>query len=97
MSSGYTPTLNEARRRFELEVDGHVAHVSYKQRPGVIVYDHTIVPEALGGRGVGSALARHVLDHAAAQGLKVDPQCPFIKGWIDKHPEYQANSLAHGA
>ena len=45
----------------------------------------------------GSALARHVLDYAAAQGLKVDPQCPFIKAWIDRHPAYQAQSLAHGA
>ena len=82
-------------QRFEIQLDGHVAYVSYLLRPGVVVFDHTIVPEALGGRGVGSALARHVLDWAAAQGLKVDPQCPFIRSYMDKHPEYQAHSLAH--
>lgn len=84
-------------QRFEIHLDGHVAHEAYMLRPGVIVFEHTIVPDALSGRGMGSALARHVLDYAAAQGLKVDPQCPFIHAYIDKHPGYQAMSLAHGA
>ena len=46
---------------------------------------------------IGGTLVRHILDYAAAQGLKVRPDCPFVKAYIDKHPEYQANSLAHGA
>lgn len=97
MHARHAVVHDAATHRFEIRQDGHVAFVSYVLRPGVVVFEHTIVPEALGGRGIGSALARHVLDWAAAQGRKVDPQCPFIRGWIDKHPEYQANSLAHGA
>ena len=84
-------------QRFEIHQDGHIAYESYTLRPGVVAFEHTVVPDALGGQGIGSALARHVLDWAAAQGLKVDPQCEFIKAWIDKHPEYQPNSLAHAA
>lgn len=83
--------------RFAIQLDGHVARVDYALRPGAIVLKHTEVPDALGRRGIGSALARHALDWAAAQGLKVDPQCDFMRGYIDKHPEYQAGSLAHGA
>ena len=83
--------------RFVIHLDGYVARVDYALRPGAIVLKHTEVPDALGGRGVGSALARHALDWAAAQGLKVDPQCDFMRGYIDKHSEYQAGSLVHGA
>lgn len=89
--------LNEAAHRFELTIDGHMAYEVFERFPGGIAYEHTIVPEALEGRGVGSRLVRHILDYAAANGLKVRPDCPFVKAYIDRHPEYQANSLAHGA
>lgn len=80
---------NRARQRYELAVDGHVAHVDYARARGTITFIHTIVPEALGGRGIGSKLARHVLDDARRAGEKVIAQCPFIAAYIGKHPEYQ--------
>jgi len=89
--------LNEAARRFELAVDGHMAYLAFERFPGGIAYVHTVVPQALEGRGVGSRLAKHALDYAAAQGLRVRPDCPFVKAYIDRHPAYQGNSLAHGA
>lgn len=89
--------LNEATHRFEQVVDGHTAYVEFQRLPGAIAYTHTIVPKELGGRGVGTALVRHALDHAAGHGLKVRPDCPFIHTYIDRHPEYQSISLAHGA
>lgn len=89
--------LNEAKNRFELHIDGHMAYEVFERFPGGIAYLHTIVPDALGGRGVGDHLVRHILDYAAREGLKVRPDCPFVRAYIDKHPEYQANSLAHGA
>jgi len=79
---------NTARSRFELEVDGHVAFSNYKREDGVLTVLHTEVPKELGGRGIGSALARGVLDLARAQGLKVRPICPFVKAYMEKHPEY---------
>ena len=27
--------------------------------------------------------------HVARRGLSVVPVCPFIAGWIEKHPDYQ--------
>lgn len=80
---------NRARRRYELTVDGHVAHVDYARTPGTITFIHTIVPDELGGRGIGSKLARHVLDEARRTGEKVIAQCPFIAAYIGKHPEYR--------
>ena len=80
---------NPAKSRFELEVEGHMAVAVYKLEPGVITFVHTLVPDALAGKGVGSALARGALDLVRARGLKVVAQCPFIAGYIGKHPEYQ--------
>lgn len=97
MSINAPVTLDEAKHRFNLEVDGHVAYEVFERFPGGIAYLHTIVPKELEGRGVGSALVKYILDYAAENKLKVRPDCPFVKAYIDRHPEYQANSLAHGA
>jgi predicted GNAT family acetyltransferase len=74
--------------RFELDVDGHIAAAYYKRAPGVITFTHTEVPAEISGRGIGSKLARAALDAARAQGLKVVAKCPFIGGYIAKHPEF---------
>ena len=76
--------------RFEAFVGDELAgFVTYRRAPGEITFVHTEVFPKWEGKGVGSALARGVLDNARANGLKVVPRCPFIKGYIDKHAEYQ--------
>jgi uncharacterized protein len=49
---------------------------------------HTEVPPALNGKGIGSALARGLLDIARAEDMKIVPLCPFVAAYITKHPEY---------
>lgn len=78
---------NEAAHRYELEVDGALAIAEYKLRPGQISFTHTEVPDALEGRGIGKRLVKAALDDARAKGLKVVPTCPFVKHYIDTHPE----------
>jgi len=80
---------NKAHHRFELVVDGHLAAAHYTMEGDVITFVHTEVPPELGGRGVGSSLVQGALDQVRATGWKVVAQCPFVKGWIGKHPEYQ--------
>ena len=80
---------NEAEHRYELEVDGQLAIAEYRLRPGRISFTHTEVPDALEGRGIGKRLVKAALDDARAHGLKVVPICPFVKHYIDTHPEEQ--------
>jgi predicted GNAT family acetyltransferase len=80
---------NAAAHRYELEVDGHLAIAEYRLRPGRISFTHTEVPDSLAGRGVGKRLVKAALDDARSQGLKVVPICPFVKHYIDTHPEEQ--------
>lgn len=82
-------THNEQAKRFETVVEGQVGYISYQQRDDTLIYDHTIVPQSLGGKGVGSALVKHALNYARDDDKKVLPQCSFVASYIDKHPEYQ--------
>jgi hypothetical protein len=52
------------------------------------VFTHTVVLPAFEGRGVGSALARGALDDVRASGRTLVAQCPFIRGYIERQPEY---------
>ena len=80
---------NPAEGRFELAADGGTATTYYELSPGLITFTHTDVPRALEGRGIGSKLARGALEAVRAQGLKVVAECPFIRGYIERHPEFQ--------
>jgi uncharacterized protein len=93
---------NQAARRFEVEVGGSRALLEYERVGDRVVFLHTEVPAALEGRGIGSALARAALDDARAQGLAAVPRCSFVRGYIERHPEYRplvdaAGQAAQGA
>ena len=80
---------NRGRQRFELDVEGHLAMAFYKMEGNVITFIHTEVPPELSGRGVGSTLVQGALDQVRANGMNVIADCPFVKAWIGKHPEYK--------
>ena len=79
---------NKAHHRYELAVDGHLAATYYAISGNVITFIHTEVPPELGGKGVGSKLIKGALDQVRAEGLKVIARCPFVKAYIEKHPDY---------
>jgi predicted GNAT family acetyltransferase len=85
---------NPAQNRYELKVDGHIAATYYEIANGVITFEHTEVPPELAGKGVGSKLVKGALDQVRTEGLKVIAQCPFVKAWIDKHPDYTTLLMA---
>ena len=81
---------NKELNRFETEIDGHQAFVEYSVKPGIVVLEHTEVDKALGGKGVGSELIEAVLLQIELRGLKVIPECGFIKKYIEKHSEWES-------
>ena len=80
---------NPAEHRFELRVDGQLAVATYRREGDILVLEHTGVPEALEGHGVGSRLIEGALAAVRARGLKVEPACPFVAAYIERHPESQ--------
>jgi uncharacterized protein len=81
-------TDNAARHRYEMLVDGETAYVTYVRHGERITLTHTEVPKALAGRGIGSALARSVLDDIRRRGLRVIAECEFMEGFIRRNPAY---------
>lgn len=92
MSAAPTPATiadNPAENRFETTIEGHVAYVDYKLDGKTIYFEHTIVPDALQGRGLGGQLVQACLASARARGLSVTPVCAVFVGYMKKRPETQ--------
>ena len=80
---------NAAKSQFELQTDGATAIIGYSRAGDIISLDHTEVPDALAGRGIGSALAKGALELLQARKQKIRVRCSFIAKYIEKHPEYR--------
>ena len=66
-------------------LDGHEAEMTYSRASAVlIIIDHTAVPDALRGRGVGQVLVQRAVEDARREGFKILPLCPFAKGQFER-------------
>ncbi|MEU6426555.1 GNAT family N-acetyltransferase [Microbispora sp. NPDC046973] len=80
---------NPEASRFEITVDGALAgFADYRLNGPRISFTHTEIDPAFEGRGLGSTLVRAALDAARDAGLSVLPFCPFVKRYIERHPDY---------
>lgn len=80
---------NPEKKRFEATVDGHLAVVEYIAAADRLVFSHTEVAKELEGKGVAGQVARAALEYAKEQKLKVLPICPYMAGYIRRHPEWK--------
>jgi predicted GNAT family acetyltransferase len=75
-------------RRYEARLRGELAGwVDYGRVGQRLVALHTEVPPEFAGRGIASALVRHVLAEARATGVTITPRCPFFRAHFERHPE----------
>lgn len=79
---------NAEAHRYELDVEGAQAVVTYNLSGQNLMITETLVPQALEGKGIASRLAKHVLEDAKSRNLLVLPVCPFFSSYLQKHPEH---------
>ena len=79
---------NTAAKRFEATVGSATAVLEYEERGPTLVFTHTRVPEALGGRGLAAALVEAALAYAQETGRRVVPECSYVAAYFKKHPEH---------
>jgi predicted GNAT family acetyltransferase len=81
---------NSAEHRFEVAVDGEWAGSSEYQIAGekLLAFTHTRIEPQFGGHGLASSLISTALDELRAEDVSVLPFCPFVKAFIEKHPDY---------
>ena len=91
---------NSDKSRFELEIDGYIAFIDYKQKDQLIKLIHTEVPEELGGRGVAATLVEKTLVYLENNNFTLYPYCPYVCAYIKKHPDWKrivdTTFLKHG-
>jgi uncharacterized protein len=81
---------DDKRQQYIAVVDGHPATIRFAPAgPGTLDLQHTLVAPELRGRKVGDELVRRSLDDVRARGERIIPTCPFVRAFIDRHPEYQ--------
>ena len=75
--------------RYEARTDDGelMAVITYRLSPRWIALLHTKVQPAFEGRGIASRFAAWAFEDARSRGLKVVPNCPYIRAWLPRHPE----------
>lgn len=84
----YTIHHRPKQSRFETEVDGHSCVLDYRLEGDIASMNSVRVPKPVEGRGIAGSITRAALDHARAAGWRVIPNCPYVRTWIDRHPDY---------
>ncbi len=83
-------SLNEQKKRFELEVEGHIAFIEcILTNENIMFLTHTEVPHSLEGKGIGSRIVLLALEYIKAHGYTLAPLCPFVAKYLRIHPEWQ--------
>ncbi|WP_232366801.1 GNAT family N-acetyltransferase [Alteripontixanthobacter muriae] len=62
--------------------------LTWKARGNARIADHTLVPPAIGGRGVALDLVKALVADARAEGFTIVPQCSYVEAQFRKHPEW---------
>lgn len=88
-------TNNRDACRYEQETEHGLAVLEYLTDGSRIEFVHTEVPPQAEGGGIGGSLVRAALDDARERGLRVTPTCPFVRVFIERHPEYRALVTTH--
>lgn len=82
---------SEGKGRYYLTAPGgETAEMTFtKAGPSQIIIDHTEVPDAFRGQGVGLRLVTRAVDDARAAGKTIIPLCPFAAAQFRRHPEWR--------
>lgn len=75
--------------RFHADLDGGEAYLDYDRLDETTLdLRSTFVPPPARGRGVASDLVKEALAYARQNDYRVVPSCPYVRSFIEGHPEY---------
>lgn len=80
---------NVAKKHFELHFSNHTTFIEYNNFGNQVALIHTIIPEILSGKGIGTALVEKTLLYLKENNKTILPFCPFIFSYLKKHPEWK--------
>lgn len=87
-----TITRHEAggRGEYRAHVPGTetVGRLTWAERDGARVAEHTLVPPEIGGRGIAAKLVEQMVADARTEGFRIMPQCSYVAAAFRRHPEW---------
>jgi len=87
-SAQITVRDNPDELRYELLVDGTLAgEILYRLRSDAVVLVHTEIAPQFEGQGLGSKLVAGALADIRARELRPVAVCPFVRAYLQAHPE----------
>jgi predicted GNAT family acetyltransferase len=66
-----------------------IGRLTWVERDGVHIADHTLVPPEIGGRGVAARLVEALIADARESGFKIEPMCSYVAVAFKRHPEWE--------
>ena len=83
--------INLKHHRFEIVINNHLSKIPFIIRGNTIALFKTEVADELKGKGIAVNLVEYALTHAKENHLKILVFCPYIKSYIEKHPEWKSH------
>ncbi|HIP54660.1 MAG TPA: N-acetyltransferase [Sulfurimonas autotrophica] len=83
----HTLIHNADECKYEYHIDGYVAYITYDEQDGKMHLTHTIVPDALAGKGLAKALLEDVLNEIEKENKKAVAKCSYIVKYQEKNPD----------
>jgi predicted GNAT family acetyltransferase len=87
-SDAVTVRHEPERSRFVVDLPDGQAELRYGEfAEDVLDLQHTEVPPSGRGEGLGDALVRAALGYARERGAHVMATCPYVRPWLNRHPD----------
>lgn len=90
-----THHVQGAGGRYVAAVEGAAEQGYLEWEPGhekdgkeVRIAAHTVVPRAIGGRGVAAALVARLVEDAGRQGFLIRPDCSYVAKRFAENPDW---------
>ena len=81
---------DEGTSRYEAREDGELAgFIDYIVKRDRIALIHTETLARYQGRGIAERLVRFALGDARRRSLRVIVKCPYVRAFVERHPEMQ--------
>ncbi len=80
---------NTEKRQYEFHIEKFTPKIEYIRVKDEIYLTHTEVPAELERKGIASDLVEKVLMDIENKGLRLVPLCPFVAGYISRHPGWK--------
>lgn len=65
-----------------------IGRLTWVAHGDVRVAEHTLVPPAIGGRGVAARLVEALVADAREQHFRIAPACSYVEAMFRRHPDW---------